>query len=96
MTEAELWEAVADSVDARVADAMVNNAMDMATEEGWLMEGRPTRYGGMYTGALDALFAAVRRRLKTVEYAMAAEATAAAALCGAGTQDPEHDLHLGA
>lgn len=54
MAEQQLWEAMADSVDAHMVRAMWRNCADMAEKQGSSFGGRTLRYAGMFAGALDA------------------------------------------
>ena len=54
--------AIADSVDARMADLMMLNALAMSKAEGWRLP-KSMRYVGLFAGAMDALFVAARRVL---------------------------------
>lgn len=87
MRERELWAAVADSIHARFADALVEDGWRRCAEA--FGGGRKLRYGGLMGGAVDALYAALVRRATaegvSVAYAMLAERDAkrAAALLAA-------------
>ena len=80
LSEEQQWEAATVSVDARMADASWSNAEEMLAEAGCSLEG-PLRYASMFSGALDAFLAALRRRVSAAECVAVAEKDEARRRC---------------